>query len=395
MPAAGPASAPSSPRADVAASRDVLSLQLMALRNLTLSRLDAQACPSAAWWAGHAAWWQERWVTRHLQRTRGPASEGGVALASILPGADELFGGTEPGFRPDLPIDDASLRSYLAETFETVQELLARCEPDGSALYYFHAAHWVEARCAEAMAQACAEAQLALPGGEPMAPSVHPPREPIYCPSQRFVLGAPAAAGFVPPHEAGCLELQLPEFEIDAQPVSWASYAEFVADSGYDDPSHWTSEGWAWLQADGARAPKDVEQTRGQVVARRFGSVRREAMLAPVRHLSQHEARAWCHWAGRRLPTEAEWELAAKHAAGRGFAWGQVWEWTLSPARPYSNAASPQLPPGFAPWPDPASHGVLRGASWLTPAAFALPQARRLHALADSRAFCGFRSCAL
>ena len=63
----------------------------------------------------------------------------------------------------------------------------------------------------------------------------------------------------------------MPEFDIDAQPVNWRQYGEFVADGGYDEPRWWSGDGWAWLQAEGRRVPRYVEQMAGGVLGWRAG----------------------------------------------------------------------------------------------------------------------------
>jgi gamma-glutamyl hercynylcysteine S-oxide synthase len=110
-------------------------------------------------------------------------------------------------------------------------------------------------------------------------------------------------------------------------------------------------------------------------------------------HVSRHEAQAWCRWAGRRLPTEAEWELAALSGASRGFAWGDVFEWAAGSARGWPG--QPASLHGFAPLPEPGRLGVLRGGSWMTRARCKHPRARRFAAPWRDELFCGFRSCAL
>jgi iron(II)-dependent oxidoreductase len=112
----------------------------------------------------------------------------------------------------------------------------------------------------------------------------------------------------------------------------------------------------------------------------------------PAVHVSWYEADAWCRWAGRRLPGEAEWEAAAHQGATRGFRFGDVWEWTASTFRPY---------PGFAagPWhsySEPAfgRTKVLRGASFATPSAVRSRRFRRFAPPDLDDGFFGFRSCA-
>jgi EgtB-related family protein len=119
----------------------------------------------------------------------------------------------------------------------------------------------------------------------------------------------------------------------------------------------------------------------------------RVPMAQPVIHVSWHEADAWCRWAGRRLPSEVEWEAAAHQGASRGFRWGDVWEWTASTFRPY---------PGFVPGPQRdysqaafGSHKVLRGASFATRGRMRSAKFRHFQSPERDDLFCGFRSCAL
>jgi EgtB-related family protein len=111
-----------------------------------------------------------------------------------------------------------------------------------------------------------------------------------------------------------------------------------------------------------------------------------------VTHVSWYEADAWCRWAGRRLPTEVEWEHAATAGASRGLRWGQVWEWTASTFRPY---------PGFSAGPDRnysepwfGSRKVLRGASIATRGRLRDARYRNFKLPERDDIFSGFRSCA-
>jgi hypothetical protein len=97
--------------------------------------------------------------------------------------------------------------------------------------------------------------------------------------------------------------------------VTWAQYGEFVEDGGYDERSHWSDQGWEWLQREGRRTPRHVDQMRHGVLQRRFGVLARVAAGQPAVHVSWHEADAWCRWAGRRLPGEVEWDSGG--ASGR------------------------------------------------------------------------------
>ena len=378
------------------AGRELLSLALMDARNVTLQWLtlfeQAQALGapnglSALWLVGHSAWYQEYAIGRHLQRKQGEhAAIDSPRLASIEPRADGWFASATrrcDGLEAEL------LRAYMATTLEGTLELLERCDDSDDALHPYRAALWHEDRLGESLAELAAHRQL------PVATAVVPARSDraaLWMPAQRFMMGSPRG-GFVPENERWAHEVAVPEFEIDAMAVNWARYVGFAEDGGYDQREFWSAPGWARLQAEGRRAPRDVEQMRAGVLVMRCGQVQRVPGGQPAMHVTRFEAEAWCCWAGRRLPTEPEWELAAGHASARGFAWGDVFEWTLGSGRawPGHQATADELDRT----PAARGHGVLRGASWWTRRRLAHPAARRFARLEDDTSFCGFRSCAL
>ena len=391
------------------AHAELLSLALIDARNHTLRWLSAfephlgALSPQAdvdppLWLVGHAAWFQEFWVSRNVQRQRGESADATrPRLASIEPHADDWF---DPSchdrvqrWRLRLP-DAMALRQYLAETLDTTLDLLAAAEDSDAGLYVYRLALLHEDRLGEALAVAAQALQL--PAAAADAPWLPRParaaRDALWFGAQRFMLGN-EPGGLVPPNERWAHELQLLEFEIDAQAISWARYAEFVADGGYDDAQWWTGDGWAWVQAGGRRAPRYVEQMRQGVLVQRQGQMQRIGAAQAAVHVSRHEAQAWCRWAGRRLPTEPEWELAAVTGASRGFVFGDVFEWTGGSARAWPGGGD--AVPGFAAWPQPERCGVLRGGSWMTRTRCRHPRARRFAAPHRDEMFCGFRSCAL
>jgi len=391
------------------AGADLLSLALIDARNHTLrwlsafephlSTLEAIAdVDPPLWLVGHAGWFQEYWVSRNVQRQRGESADATrPRLASIEPHADDCF---DPSchervqrWRLQLP-DAAALRQYLATTLEATLDLLTGAEDSDTGLYVYRLALLHEDRLCEALATAAQALQLPAAAAEaPWLPRpARAPREALWFGAQRFMLGS-EPGGLAPPNERWAHQVQLLEFEIDAQALSWARYAEFVVDGGYDDARWWSTEGWAWAQAQGRRAPRYVGQMRQGVRVQRQGQLQRVAAAQAAVHVSRHEAMAWCRWAGRRLPTEPEWELAALTGASRGFVYGDVFEWTGGSARlwPGGDGALP----GFAAMPEPASCGVQRGASWMTRARCKHARARRFAAPHRDDMFCGFRSCAL
>ena len=364
------------------ADRELLSLALMHTRNRTLAWLTVlERLPAACRIAGRAAWWQERWIARNVQRSRGAAADVIRApLASIEPLADGWWG--QPGDDTGPPPD--ALRAYLEETLEVTLDLLAATDHSDDALHWYRAALFEEDACVLRSAMLAQQHRIDV---KRLLPEriLRPVRPPVWFPAQRWLLGSPQGAGYVPPAERWAHEEAVPEFEIDAQPVAWQQFAEFVEDGGYDDVRWWSEDGAHWLQADARRTPRDVEQLRHGVLLQRFGQLVRAPAGEAASMLSWYEAQAWCAWASRRLPTEVEWELAASNGASRGVTWGEVPEWTAGRARAW---------PG-GPAIDEATLRVQRGVAWFEPRRLAHPKARRFVAPERDDGFAGFRSCAL
>lgn len=201
-------------------------------------------------------------------------------------------------------------------------------------------------------------------------------------------------------------QIQLAPFRIDVFPVTNGAYAEFIDDGGYEDTRLWSEPGRAWLAQSGARAPKYWDGEGDARVERNMDRVGPLDLDRPVCHVCYYEAEAFAKWAGKRLPTEVEWEAAASWNGGsdaREFPWGNetpddkianvdqltfqaapvgaylknvsplgcygmigdVWEWTSSEFRAY---------PGFISFPYKeyseeffgTEYRVLRGGSWAT-----------------------------
>jgi iron(II)-dependent oxidoreductase len=193
-------------------------------------------------------------------------------------------------------------------------------------------------------------------------------------PGQVFRLGY-SGPGFAFDNELGAHEVSIEPFRIDAQPVSWPRFLAFAEAGGYEQRQWWGEAGWAWLR-ESKRRPLHEAQAHPSAGA--------------AMHLSAFEAQAWCRWAGRRLPTEAEWECAALTVPG--FSWGQVWEWTASPFQPYPGFTPHPYRDYSAPW--FASRTVLRGASAATSPTLAHPRYRNFFEPHRTDVFAGFRSCA-
>ena len=375
------------------AGRELLSLALMDARNHSL-RWAAAFEDSAAgaapllWQLGRLGWFQEYWIARNLQRQRGARCDATrPKLASILPQADAMFESAAAAPLIDLP----TIRQYLVDTLETSLELLEAAADDDDALYFYRLALLREDDCVERFAVLSQARGFDTGLRAPLA--TRPARPPLLFPATRLQLGS-APGGFVPDREKWAHEVALPEFEIDSQAITWAQYGEFAEDGGYDDRRHWSGPGWAWVQAEGRRTPRFVDQMRQGVLQQRFGRLVRVPLSQPAMHVSWFEADAWCRWAGRRLPGEAEWECAAVQGATRGFRWGDVHEWTAGTLRPY-----PQAPvaasPGQSEDAGAEPRRVLRGASFVTRGRLRHEKARGAEAPGFDAGFCGFRSCAI
>lgn len=179
--------------------------------------------------------------------------------------------------------------------------------------------------------------------------------------------------------------IYLDAFRIASRLVTNGEYLAFVADRGYARPELWLSDGWRTSREKHWNAPLYWESIDGRWWHMTLAGMRRVDESAPVCHASYFEADAYARWAGKRLPTEAEWEIAAgnrpvtgnlresgqlhpvANATGDGQFFGDVWEWTQSPYTPY---------PGFKPAAGAlgeyngkfmVSQQVLRGGSCVTP----------------------------
>jgi ergothioneine biosynthesis protein EgtB len=190
-------------------------------------------------------------------------------------------------------------------------------------------------------------------------------------------------AGFAYDNEGPRHAVFLPDFEIAERAVTNADWLEFMADGAYRKPELWLSDGWAKITAEGWDAPGYWDDVDGQWTTFTLSGRRPVVAAEPVVHVSFFEADAFARWAGARLPTEFEWEAAARsRATGRGQLLdpdrchpgsagpamiGDVWEWTASAYLPY---------PGFVPANGAVGEyngkfmndqHVLRGASAATP----------------------------
>ena len=373
------------------------------------------------WHFGHIGMTEEYWVmTRALNQS--PRNPDYSFLFANLPENPK-------DNRVHLPSRE-EIMGYLDATRKTTLNALQKADVDSCAPlladgYAWEFAHQHECQHQETIIELLQ--LLAQSGGQSAANDfreeqatqcLYPPdsthtTEMANIPGGEFLMGSDAPGGY--DNEKQAHKVTVAPFQLAVRPVSVGQWNLFIQDGGYARPELWTPTGWQWRQAEGAEHPEYWQPQKRGYGCYRPGGLTGMSADEPVMSISWHEANAYARWDGKRLPTEAEWEFAARYDPRTGqtrpYPWGQssvpaegidyglkcaarmklpamqprslemlasapstnpfglrqmagsVWEWTSTPFLPY---------PGFTAFPYDGyskdhfdgSHYVCRGGSW-------------------------------
>jgi len=421
------------------------------------------------WEIGHVAWFTEFWLLRHLRKQKPLRDDG-----------DRLYNSTDVAHDTRwellLPGRDATL-DYMGKILDRCIERIGQAaELSAEEIYFSLLATFHEAMHSEALAYTRQTLGYAAPSfpspiDEPQTNQVGggPCPGDVEIPGGSFMIGATPDFLFIFDNEKWAHLVEIKPFRIARAPVTNGEYLAFVEDGGYRQQQHWSADGWHWLETGGAphlersfaaffnkklneqsELAGFVERLDHPVYWRREANGRWQQRIfdryvplnedLPVLHVSWYEAEAYCRWANRRLPTEAEWEAAASGERAkdgdrlserrRHFPWGDepptsncanldwrnsglvdvgaypagdsafgcrqmignVWEWTADDFKGYPGFSVDPYKEYSKPW--FGTHKVLRGGCWATRGLLIRNTWRNFYTPDRRDVWAGFRTCA-
>ncbi len=384
------------------------------------------------WEIGHVAYFHELWTLRHLD-----------GAEPLLENADLLYDSINIAHadRWDLPLlslDDT--KTYMQRVLDA--EIARLKKDDVMALDVYLTRYAVFHEDMHTEAYTYSRRTLSYPALvfadsvlQDKAYETGPLDGDVEIEGGRFLLGAGRDSDFCFDNEKWQYPVNVEPFAIARAATSYQQYAGFVDDGGYANQQYWDKAGWEWIQKNKLKTPDGWrKEADGNWLIKQFDQWQPMRPHAAVIHINWFEASAWCRWAGRRLPTEAEWELAASGSPAdinekRTYPWGDekpdaknvnmdsramrtidvgalpdgdsaygcrqmlgnVWEWTADTFEPYPGFVADM----YQDYSQPlfGQTKVLRGGAWATRSRMIRNTWRNYYGPERNDVFAGFRSC--
>lgn len=386
------------------------------------------------WEIGHAAYFHELWTLRHLDGTESFLKNADAVYDSISIAHDDRW------TLPLLSLDET--RNYMQQVLDAEITRLKSKDVSAEDIYLTRYAVFHEDMHTEAYTYSRRTLNYPMPVFTDSVLNderynAGPLDGDVKIPGGRFMLGANKNIDFCFDNEKWAHPIEIKPFAIARAATTYAQFAAFVDAGGYENRQYWHDEGWLWLQKNKINQPNGWKKNAdGNWLIKSFDSWSAMRPHAAVIHINWFEASAWCRWAGRRLPSEAEWELAASGTPDninekRRYPWGHaaatekhvnmnsramrtidvgalpdgdsafgcrqmlgnVWEWTADTFKPYPGFEADM----YQDYSQPlfGTTKVLRGGAWPTRSRMIRNSWRNYYGAERNDVFAGFRSCAL